>query len=99
MTEALITGLAPGGDAYSHKGTLRAKVLKPKGAAAKVGEVIGYMEAGAASKDARTARADGRGAWRPPQNEAALEHRVAVRNHHRSALRPRWPRTARDANA
>ena len=29
--EALITGLAPGGDAYSHKGTLRAKVLKPKG--------------------------------------------------------------------
>lgn len=29
--EALITGMAPGGDAYSHKGTLRAKVLKPKG--------------------------------------------------------------------
>ena len=29
--EAQITGLAPGGDATSHKGTLRAKVLKPKG--------------------------------------------------------------------
>ena len=29
--EAQITGLAPGGDSYSHKGTLRAKVLKPKG--------------------------------------------------------------------
>ncbi len=29
--EAQITGLAPGGDTYSHKGTLRAKVLKPKG--------------------------------------------------------------------
>ena len=29
--EALITGLAPGGDPYTHKGTLRAKVLKPKG--------------------------------------------------------------------
>lgn len=29
--EAQITGLAPGGDPYSHKGTLRAKVLKPKG--------------------------------------------------------------------
>ncbi len=29
--EAQITGLAPGGDQYSHKGTLRAKVLKPKG--------------------------------------------------------------------
>lgn len=29
--EALITGLAPGGDPYTHKGTLRARVLKPKG--------------------------------------------------------------------
>lgn len=29
--EAQITGLAPGGDPYSHKGTLRARVLKPKG--------------------------------------------------------------------
>ena len=29
--EAQISGLAPGGDPYSHKGTLRAKVLKPKG--------------------------------------------------------------------
>ena len=29
--EAQITGLAPGGDPYSHKGTLRAKVIKPKG--------------------------------------------------------------------
>ena len=29
--EAQITGLAPGGDQYSHKGTLRAKVLRPKG--------------------------------------------------------------------
>ena len=29
--EAQITGLAPGGDPYSHKGTLRAKVLTPKG--------------------------------------------------------------------
>ena len=29
--EAQITGVAPGGDSYSHKGTLRAKVLKPKG--------------------------------------------------------------------
>ena len=29
--EAQITALAPGGDPYSHKGTLRAKVLKPKG--------------------------------------------------------------------
>lgn len=29
--EAQITGMAPGGDPYSHKGTLRAKVLKPKG--------------------------------------------------------------------
>jgi RND family efflux transporter MFP subunit len=29
--EAQITGLAPGGDPYSHKGTLRAKVLRPKG--------------------------------------------------------------------
>ena len=29
--EAQITGLAPGGDPYTHKGTLRAKVLKPKG--------------------------------------------------------------------
>jgi membrane fusion protein (multidrug efflux system) len=29
--QAQITGLAPGGDPYSHKGTLRAKVLKPKG--------------------------------------------------------------------
>ncbi len=28
--EAQITALAPGGDPYSHKGTLRAKVLKPK---------------------------------------------------------------------
>jgi len=29
--EAQVTGLAPGGDPTSHKGTLRAKVLKPKG--------------------------------------------------------------------
>ncbi|RIZ70282.1 MAG: efflux RND transporter periplasmic adaptor subunit [Methylococcales bacterium] len=29
--EAQITGMAPGGDPYSHKGTLRAKVIKPKG--------------------------------------------------------------------
>jgi hypothetical protein len=29
--EAQITGMAPGGDSYSHKGTLRAKVSKPKG--------------------------------------------------------------------
>ena len=29
--EAQITGMAPGGDPYSHKGTLRDKVLKPKG--------------------------------------------------------------------
>jgi RND family efflux transporter MFP subunit len=29
--EAQITGLAPGGDPTSHKGTLRAKVLRPKG--------------------------------------------------------------------
>jgi RND family efflux transporter MFP subunit len=29
--EAQITGMAPGGDSYSHKGTLRARVLKPKG--------------------------------------------------------------------
>lgn len=29
--EAQVTGMAPGGDPYSHKGTLRAKVLKPKG--------------------------------------------------------------------
>lgn len=29
--EAQITGLAPGGDPYSHKGTLRARVIKPKG--------------------------------------------------------------------
>ena len=29
--EAQISGLAPGGDPYSHKGTVRAKVLKPKG--------------------------------------------------------------------
>ncbi len=29
--QAQVTGLAPGGDPYSHKGTLRAKVLKPKG--------------------------------------------------------------------
>ncbi len=29
--EAQITALAQGGDPYSHKGTLRAKVLKPKG--------------------------------------------------------------------
>lgn len=29
--EAQVTGLAPGGDPASHKGTLRAKVLKPKG--------------------------------------------------------------------
>jgi RND family efflux transporter MFP subunit len=29
--EAQVTGLAPGGDPYSHKGTLRAKVLKPRG--------------------------------------------------------------------
>lgn len=29
--EAQITGLAPGGDPYSHKGTLRARVLKPRG--------------------------------------------------------------------
>lgn len=29
--EAQITALAPGGDPWSHKGTLRAKVLKPKG--------------------------------------------------------------------
>ncbi|MCE1228410.1 MAG: efflux RND transporter periplasmic adaptor subunit [Firmicutes bacterium] len=29
--EALITALSKGGDALSHKGTLRAKVLKPKG--------------------------------------------------------------------
>ena len=29
--QAQVTGLAPGGDPYSHKGSLRAKVLKPKG--------------------------------------------------------------------
>ena len=29
--EAQITALAPGGDPWSHKGTLRARVLKPKG--------------------------------------------------------------------
>jgi len=29
--QAQVTGLAPGGDPYSHKGTLRARVLKPKG--------------------------------------------------------------------
>jgi RND family efflux transporter MFP subunit len=29
--QAQITGMAPGGDPYSHKGTLRAKVLRPKG--------------------------------------------------------------------
>jgi RND family efflux transporter MFP subunit len=29
--EAQITALAPGGDAFSHKGTLRAKVISPKG--------------------------------------------------------------------
>jgi len=29
--EAQVSGLAPGGDPYSHKGTLRARVLKPKG--------------------------------------------------------------------
>ncbi|MFN7957187.1 MAG: efflux RND transporter periplasmic adaptor subunit [Holophagaceae bacterium] len=29
--EAQVTALAPGGDAFSHKGTLRAKVLSPKG--------------------------------------------------------------------
>ena len=29
--QAQVTALAPGGDAYSHKGTLRAKVLSPKG--------------------------------------------------------------------
>ena len=29
--EAQITALAPGGDPYSHKGTLRARVLNPKG--------------------------------------------------------------------
>jgi len=29
--EAQVTGVAPGGDPYSHKGTLRARVLKPKG--------------------------------------------------------------------
>lgn len=29
--EALVTALAPGGDAFSHKGTLRARVLAPKG--------------------------------------------------------------------
>ncbi len=29
--EAQVTALAPGGDPYSHKGTLRAKVLKPQG--------------------------------------------------------------------
>jgi RND family efflux transporter MFP subunit len=29
--EAQITGLAPGGDTASHRGTLRAKVLKPRG--------------------------------------------------------------------
>ncbi|WP_291272192.1 efflux RND transporter periplasmic adaptor subunit [Geothrix sp.] len=29
--EAQITALAPGGDAFSHKGTLRARVLSPKG--------------------------------------------------------------------
>ncbi|MBP1773040.1 MAG: secretion protein HlyD [Holophagaceae bacterium] len=29
--EAQVTALAPGGDAYSHKGTLRARVLSPKG--------------------------------------------------------------------
>jgi RND family efflux transporter MFP subunit len=29
--EAQITGLAPGGDSTTHKGTLRAKVLQPKG--------------------------------------------------------------------
>jgi len=29
--QAQVTGLAPGGDPYSHKGTLRAKVLRPRG--------------------------------------------------------------------
>jgi RND family efflux transporter MFP subunit len=29
--EALVTALSPGGDAFSHKGTLRARVLAPKG--------------------------------------------------------------------
>ncbi|HJV48168.1 MAG TPA: efflux RND transporter periplasmic adaptor subunit [Geothrix sp.] len=29
--EAQVTALAPGGDAFSHKGTLRARVLSPKG--------------------------------------------------------------------
>ena len=29
--EAQVTALSPGGDPYSHKGTLRARVLKPKG--------------------------------------------------------------------
>jgi hypothetical protein len=29
--EAQITALAPGGDAFSHKGTLRARILSPKG--------------------------------------------------------------------
>ena len=29
--QAQVTALSPGGDAYSHKGTLRAKVLSPKG--------------------------------------------------------------------
>ena len=29
--QAQVTALAPGGDAYSHKGTLRARVLSPKG--------------------------------------------------------------------
>jgi RND family efflux transporter MFP subunit len=31
LGEAQVTALAPGGDAFSHKGTLRARVLKPKG--------------------------------------------------------------------
>lgn len=31
MGEAQITAVSPGGDSYTHKGTLRAKVLKPKG--------------------------------------------------------------------
>lgn len=29
--QAQVTGLAPGGDPYSHKGTLRAKVIRPRG--------------------------------------------------------------------
>ncbi len=31
MGEAQVTALSPGGDAFSHKGTLRARVLSPKG--------------------------------------------------------------------